>query len=348
LESNESKGMVVIHRKSKGLFAVSVVAIAALFLGTAAASAAVTGAGSSLAGSVMPNWTNGFLIKEGITVSYSSIGVEAGLAKLDSRSVDFAAADAPLSAEQAAACNDCAEIPWLFTGVDVGFRLTGVKKLNLSGEVLAGIYSGKIKTWSDPKIAELNPKAKLPKLTIKPIYPSEASGETWAFTSYLSKTSPAWKKAHGGPATVVGFPVGSGASADRGVGAAIGSTNGSLGFVSATYAAAAGTRTAAIENVAGKFVTPDVESIEAAGKSVAQVPAGGIINATNPPKTAPDAYPIAMFSYAVVPHGAPQKAFVAQFLNYAVTTGQGLVSSFDFAPLPKAVKNAARSAIAAL
>ena len=68
-----------------------------------------------------------------------------------------------------------------------------MKKINLSGKVIAGIYFGKITNWNDPKIAKLNPKTKLPNLTITPIYRSDGSGDTYAFTNYLSKISPAWK-----------------------------------------------------------------------------------------------------------------------------------------------------------
>lgn len=305
LKGTNRKGISVIRKRSKRLFPVSVVAVAALSL------------------------------------------FSAGLAKLDTRSVDFAAADAPLSPEQAAACSNCAQIPWLLTGVDVSFKLSGVKKLNLSGKVIAAIFTGKISRWNDPKIAALNPKAKLPATKIATVYPGEASGQTYAFTNYLSKVSPAWKKSVGSVSTVH-FPVGTAAKGDSGVGAAINATNGSISYVSASYASAAGPGAAAIENAAGNLESPGVESFTAAGASVKEVPASGIVNITNPPKTAPDAYPLATFGYAVVPHEAPQKAYVEQFLNYVVGPGAELGAASEIAPLPKVVKTAARSAIGAL
>jgi phosphate transport system substrate-binding protein len=345
---NESKGTRVIRRKSKGLFVASVVVAAMLSLLTAGiASAAVTGAGSNVAGAVMSNWTNGFLIKEGIAVTYSSVGGEAGLAKLDTRSVDFAAADAPMSPAQEAACNGCAQIPWLLTGVDVTYKLAGVKKLNLSGKVLLGIFSGKVTRWNDPKIAALNPKAKLPAKKITVAYPGEASGETYTFTNYLSKLSPAWKKSVGS-VDAVHFPTGTATKVDAGVVAAVSATDGSIGYVSATYASAAGLRTAAIENAAGNFEQPSVESFGAAGASADQLPASGVLNITDPPKSEADAYPLAMFGYAVVPHAAPQKAFVEQFLDYAVGPGAKMGEAFEIAPLPKTLKSAVRAAIGAL
>lgn len=333
------------RKGSSKLFVVSVVVVAVLSMSMSAlASAAVTGAGSTVAATVMPNWTNGFLIKEGIAATYSPTGVEAGLQKLDARGVDFAAVDAPLTAEQAAACNDCAQIPWYLTGVDVAYRLKGINKLDLSGPVLAAIFNGKITKWNDPKIAALNPKAKLPGTGISVVYPGEASGQSWTFTSYLAKV--AGKKSGG--TSIAHFKAGTTAAGDRGVGAAIASTDGSIGYVSATYAGAAGLKVAAIENTAGAFVAPSIESFSAAGASVKSVPASGLLDITDPAASAAKAYPLATFGYAVVPHAAPQKGFVEQFLNYAVGPGGDLGAAVEIAPLPKAVKSAARSAIGAL
>lgn len=335
----------MIRKGSLKLFVVSVVSLAVLSLSTAAlAAAALTGAGSTVAGGVMPNWTNGFLIKEGIAATYSATGVETGLQKLDARQVDFAGVDAPLSPEQAAACNACAQIPWYLTGVDVAYRLKGVNKLNLSGSVIAAIFNGKITKWNDPKIAALNPKAKLPGTKISVVYPGEASGQSWAFTGFLARS--AGKKTAG--TTTAHFKAGITGAGDRGVGAAIGSTDGAIGYVSASYAGAAGLKVAAIENAAGSFVAPSVESFTAAGATVKAVPASGIVEAVYPPASASNAYPLATFGYAVVPHAAPQKAYVEQFLNYAVGPGAELGVASEIAGLPKAVKTAARTAIGAL
>jgi phosphate transport system substrate-binding protein len=335
----------VIRKRSARLFLVSVVSVSALFMSAAAlASAAIPGAGSAVAGAVMPNWTNGFLIREGIAVTYSPIGSEAGLAKLDARSVEFAAVDSPLSPEQSAACNDCAQIPLVLTGVDIAYKLKGVSRLNLSGAVIAAIFNGKITRWNDPKIVALNPKAKLPGTKISVVYPGEASGPSYAFTSYLSKA--AGKK--NGAAAVAHFKAGTTAAGDKGVGSVVNSTNGSIGYVSATYASAASLRIAAIENAAGEFVMPSIESFGAAAATVKTVPASGVLDVTYPSESATKAYPLATFGYAVVPHAAPQKAFVEQFLDYAVGPGSKFGEAFEIAPLPKAIKAAVRSEIAAL
>jgi phosphate transport system substrate-binding protein len=159
--------------------------------GAANASAAgLTGAGSTLVAPLMANWINGFEIKEGIPVKYGAVGSGAGIAQITARTVDFGASDAPLTPEQAAACNNCVQIPWGLSAVGISYKLPGIRKLNLTGSLLASIYFGKITKWNDPKIKALNPGVKLPGLTITPVFRSDGSGTTYGFVRYLSKDQP--------------------------------------------------------------------------------------------------------------------------------------------------------------
>ena len=315
---------------------------------TASASAALTGAGSTLVAPLMTNWINGFEIKEGIPVKYSAVGSGEGIKQISNGTVDFGASDAPMTPEQEAKCSGCVTIPWALSATGLGFNIPGLKKINLSGKVIAGIYFGKITNWNDPKIAKLNPKAKLPNLAITPIYRSDGSGDTYAFTNYLSKISPAWKS-EVGYATTVGFKAGVGAKGNQGITATVAKTQGAIGYISASYLIAAGSLgVAAVENKAGNFEFPNLKNIEEAASTVKSLPASNTISITNPPKKASGAYPISTFTYAIVPHSAPQKGFLQQFLNYAITKGQAYGAALDFAPLPKVVVTAAKAAIAGL
>src|SRR3954447_3357202 len=178
---------------------------------TASASAdPLTGAGSTLVAPLMANWIATFEVKEGIPVKYGAVGSGTAISQITARTVDFGASDAPLTPEQATACNGCVQIPWALSATGLGFSIPGVKKLNLTGSILAGIYFGKITNWNDPKITKINPKAKLPNLAITPVYRSDGSGDTYAFTNYLAKVSKAWKS-EVGYATTVGFTHGVGA-----------------------------------------------------------------------------------------------------------------------------------------
>jgi len=311
---------------------------------TASASAALTGAGSTLVAPLMTNWINGFEIKEGIPVKYSAVGSGEGIKAISNGTVDFGASDAPMTPEQEAKCSGCVTIPWALSATGLGFNIPGVKKLNLSGPVIAGIYFGKITNWNDPKIAKLNPKTKLPNLAITPVYRSDGSGDTYAFTNYLSKISPAWKS-EVGVATTVGFKAGTGAKGNAGVTSLVTKTPGSIGYISASYLIAAGLGAAAVENAAGNFELPNIENIEEAASVVKKAKPNSGISIVNPPKKASKAYPISTFTYAIVPYNAGQGQFIKQFINYAITKGQSYGAALDFAPLPKNVLSAAKSAL---
>jgi len=316
--------------------------------GVANASAAgLTGAGSTLVAPLMANWINGFEIKEGIPVKYGAVGSGAGIAQITARTVDFGASDAPLTPEQATACNSCVQVPWALSATGIGFNVPGVKKLNLTGPILAGIYFGKITNWNDAKIKKVNSGVKLPNLAITPVFRSDGSGDTYTFTQYLSKISPAWKS-EVGYATTVGWKAGVGAKGNSGITATVVKTPGAIGYISASYLIAAGLGAAAVQNNAGNFALPNLKNIESAASTVKSVPSSNEISITNPPKKATTAYPISTFTYAIVPHNAPQKGFLQQFLNYAITKGQVYGAALDFAPLPKVVLSAAKSSIASL
>jgi phosphate transport system substrate-binding protein len=310
------------------LLGVALTAVLVMATGVASASAAgLTGAGSTLVAPLMANWINGFEIKEGIPVKYGAVGSGAGIAQITARTVDFGASDAPLTPEQAAKCNGCVQIPWALTATGLGFHIPGVKKLNLTGKLLAGIYFGKITNWNDPKIKKVNPKAHLPNLPITPVFRSDGSGDTYVFTNYLSKISPAWRS-EVGYATSVQFKAGVGAKGNSGVTSTVTSTNGAIGYISAEL--------------------PNLKNIESAASTVKKVPSSNEVNITNPPKKATIGYPLSTFTYAIVPHNAPQKGFLQQFVNYALTIGQKYGAALDFAPLPKVVLSASKSSVSSL
>jgi phosphate transport system substrate-binding protein len=316
--------------------------------GVANASAnGLTGAGSTLVAPLMANWISGFEIKEGIGVKYGAVGSGTGIAQITARTVDFGASDAPLTPEQAAACNGCVQIPWALSATGIGFNVPGTKKINLTGSILAGIYFGKITNWNDAKITKINPGVKLPNLAITPVFRSDGSGDTYAFTNYLSKVSKSWKN-EVGYATSVGFSHGVGAKGNAGITSTVTKTPGAIGYISASYLIAAGLGAAAVQNEAGNYELPNLKNIENAASYIKSVPSSNALSIVNPPKKAATAYPISTFTYAIVPHDAPQKGFVQQFLNYAVTIGQKYGAALDFAPLPKVVLTAAKSSIGSL
>jgi phosphate ABC transporter phosphate-binding protein len=294
----------------------------------------------------MANWISGFESGGGTSVKYAPVGSGEGIKQISNRTVDFGASDAPMTSEQAAECNGCVTIPWALSATGVGVNVPGVSKLNLSGPVLAEIFMGKITKWNAPKIAKLNPKAKLPATPITPVFRSDGSGDTYAFTNYLSKVSPAWRSQYGF-GTSVGFKAGIGAKGNTGITSSL-KTPGAIGYVAAAYLIGAGIHAAAIENAAGNFELPNLKNIEEAASVVKTVRPNSGVSIVDPSAKATKAYPISTFTYAIVPGNAPQAAAVKAFINYAITKGQAYGAALDLAPLPSVVLSAAQKALGSL
>lgn len=303
------------------------------------------GAGSTLVAPIMSQWQAAYEQANKVAVTYGAIGSGGGIEQITARTVNFGASDAPLTSSQASACKGCLEIPWALAATDVAYHVSGVPNgLHFTGPVLADIWMGKITKWNDPAIQKLNPGVKLPSTTIQPVHRTDGSGDTFAFTNYLSKVSPEFKTKIGN-ATTVNWPGGLGGKGNSGVGGVLQSTNGSIAYIAIAYVLSNKFDYGLVQNAAGHFPTPGVASIAAAADAVKTVPAGGTqgISLTNPPASASNAYPISTFTYVLVPKSG-QKSDVTsalkKFIGWAITTGQADAPKLDFAPLPQAVVSA--------
>jgi phosphate transport system substrate-binding protein len=69
--------------------------------------------------------------------------------------------------------------------------------LNLTPEIILGIFNGTITRWNDPLILKENMFEYLPDATIVPIYRYGETGTTYILTSYLSSISSEWTRVHG-------------------------------------------------------------------------------------------------------------------------------------------------------
>jgi phosphate transport system substrate-binding protein len=281
-----------------------------------------------------------------VTLTYGAIGSGGGIAQITAQTVDFGASDAPLSADQADACDGCLQVPWALAATLVSYHVSGAPaKLKLSGPVLADIYLGTITTWNDPRIAALNPGAKLPPTKITPVFRSDSSGDTYAFSDFLAKASPTWK-AQKGVSTQVSFPTGVGGKGNDGVAAVVKRTDGALGYLAISYVFGNKLDYALIRNEAGQFPVPGPDSITAAANAVKSIPPDNAISLTNPSASAPDAYPISTFTYALVPESSGKAKTLRDFLTYAIGPGQKFGAKLQFAPLPAKVLEAGRTTIA--
>jgi phosphate transport system substrate-binding protein len=305
----------------------------------------LVGAGSTLVAPLVAQWQGPYSRTQGVTITYGAIGSGGGIAQITARTVDFGASDAPLTPDQKSACHGCVMVPWALAGTTISYNVPGVAKpLRLTGPVVADMYLGSIKTWNDPKIAHLNPGVRLPSTAVHPVFRSDASGDTFAFTDYLSSVSPQWKAKVGGASTAVSWPTGTGGRGNAGVAALITQTPGAVGYVAIANAVGAQLHYAELENEAGAFVKPSSTSIAAAART-ASFRSDNSVSIVDPPASAKTAYPISTLTYALVPKSSSRLGALKTFLTYAVTTGQQYAEKLQFAPLPPNVVTKDRSII---
>jgi phosphate transport system substrate-binding protein len=237
------------------------------------------------------------------------------------------------------------QVPWALAATLLAYHVKGAPmKLKLDGPTLAGIYLGKITHWNDPAIEKLNPGASLPGTKITPVFRSDPSGDTYAFSDFLSKVSPDWKTQKG-VSTSISFATGIGGKGNDGVASTLARNDGTIGYLAISYVFANHLDYALVENAAGAFPQPGRKSIGAAAAAVTSIPADNAISITDPPASADGAYPISTFTYALVPQKSDKATLLRDFLTYAIGPGQKFGAKLQFAPLPSQVVEAGRKTI---
>ena len=318
-------------------------AVAALTLPALAGAQDLTGAGSSFAKPIYSKWAEMYNQSTGLKINYQSIGSSGGIKQLSEELVDFGASDGPMTDEQIAAAKGgpILHFPTVLGGVSITYNLPEVNRpLRFTGPVLADIYLGKITKWDDPRIAALNRGVKLPNRDIVVVHRSDGSGTTYIFTDYLSSVSSAWASGPG-KAQTIAWPVGLGGKGSEGVSGQVKQTPGGIGYVELSYAKQNNLPSALIQNAAGEWVTPTLESVTAAAAgAVAKLPATTDyrISIVNPQGRG--AYPIASFTWILIYQNQKDPAKgkkLVDFLRWAYANGESVAGSLDYAPLPNSM-----------
>ena len=310
----------------------------------------LTGAGATFPYPIYSKWFSDYhKLHPDIEINYQSIGSGGGIRQVTSGTVDFGASDGPMSDEQLASSKvKIVHIPTVMGSVVPAYNVPGVKEeLKFTGEVLAGIYLGRITTWNDNAIQSINKGATLPNTPIVVIHRAESSGTTFVFTDYLSKVSPDWK---GGPGkgTAIKWPVGLAAKGNEGVTGQIRQIEGSIGYVELIYALQNKIPFGVVKNSAGNFVKASLDTTTAAAKG-AKIPNDYRVSITNAPGS--DAYPIATFTWLLIPQKPADQAkgkILVDFLNWMLNDGQKETTELSYAPLPPEVASRVKETVKAL
>jgi phosphate transport system substrate-binding protein len=316
----------------------------AAFTASASAASTLNGAGSTLVAPLEAEWAAAYDSRTGNTVNYNPVGSGTGISQISAGTVDFGASDAPLNPTQAAGCSGCIQIPWALSATGVGYNVPGAgRKLHLSGPVLAGIYLGQITNWDAPQIKALNKGAHLPNMKITPVFRSDGSGDTYAFTNYLSHISGSWAS-RVGVGTSVSFPTGAAGKGNSGVTAVLQGTPGSIAYIAVSYLIAHHLPAVGIKNAAGNYEYPNLSNIENAAASLKHVPGNNAVSIVDPPRSAKIAYPISTFTYVIGRSSGANAGLLKSFVKFALGPGHSFGQNLDFAPLPKVVQRAANAA----
>ena len=288
-----------------------------------------------------------------VNLNYQSIGSGGGIKQHIEKTVNFAASDKALKQKEAELAPKTLHIPEAIGGIVIGYNIPEVpeKGLNLTGEIIADIYLGKITKWNDSAIVEINPGINLPDEGIIAAHRSDGSGTTFVFTDYLSTVSSDFDKFVGAGKSVPWGDVPDSkatlvaAAGNEGVAGIIRSTEYSLGYVELAYAFQTGMSFAFVENADGTaFIEPTLDSISEASSGLAD---GGLpkahedwsgVTMVNAP--GPNSYPISSFTYLLVYEDLEKSVdsleeakAVIHLIHWMITDGQEHSSKLLYVPL---------------
>src|SRR5438477_3403757 len=322
------KNFLIKHLLTTVLFCGAVV--------TSSAQMLINGAGATFPYPIYSKWFDEYAkVDPSARFNYQSIGSGGGQKQILAGTVDFGASDGPMSDENLAkAPGKILHIPTV-AGADVlTYNLPGDPKLKLDGATIVDIFLGKITTWNNPKIQAQNEGVKLPDTDIIVVHRSDGSGTTYIWVDYLSSVSKEWETKVG-RGTSVQWPVGLGGKGNEGVAGQVKQLPGTIGYVELAYARQNKLPFADLKNSAGNFVTASLESVTEA-LATAKIPDDFRFSMVNPPGE--KAYPIAGVTWLLV-YGQQKDAAkgkkLVEFLNWALTKGEGMASALDYAPLPE-------------
>ena len=301
-----------------------------------AAAQQLLGSGSTFVYPIVAKWSEAYEKISGVHIGYEPIGSSGGITEIKSGVVDFGASDAPLPPEELAH-DGLAQFPVVIGAIVPVMNLDGVApgQLRFTGQLLADIYLGKVKKWSDPAVAALNPGIKLPEQAISVIHRSDGSGTTFNWADYLSKVSTEWKTKVGAN-TLVAWPAGSGGKGNSGVAENVTRIKGAIGYVEFAYVLQKKLTYGLVQNRAGNFVIPDINSFVAATEGIDWEKTRDFYVLLNNAPGA-DAYPIVATSFVLIhkqPDNAERTRQILSFFRWALANGQELAETLGYVPLP--------------
>ena len=291
----------------------------------------LNGAGASFPASIYQRWFQE-LAGQGVRVNYQSVGSGAGVRQFISGTVDFAASDVPMKAEEIAKVSKgVVQIPMTAGAIAVAYHHKGCQ-LNLSQAQLADVFLGKITNFSQLGCAAM---------PIKVVHRSDGSGTTANFTAHLAAISPLWKSQVGVNKTVK-WPIGIGAKGNEGVAAQLNQLEGAIGYVEAAFVKDP-LQAAALTNASGQQLRPTPATEQ---EGLAAIDLGTDLTGANPNPAR--GYPRVHFSWVLLYKagtGSKAEALKKAFTYLLSDQAQAMAPELGFVSLPPDLRVKARAAL---
>lgn len=199
----------------------------------------IKGAGSSFVAPLMQELLYNYNNTYGTKITYESTGSGTGMRQVGNHLVDFAISDVFMEMEKVTKYK-VYQTPLFGSGLMIVANTKGAlddkskEPLYIPINLIADIYSGKIKYWDNPRITRINTDHHFLHKRIIPIYRSDSSGTTVIFTSYLAVHDKTWRKKYGYGKTVR-WPVGVGADGSSNIVNTLTKTKGSISYIGSPY-----------------------------------------------------------------------------------------------------------------
>jgi phosphate transport system substrate-binding protein len=310
----------------------------------------LVGSGSSVPAPLYNRWIQEFGKRNAnLQMRYVPVGTSEGIKEISHGASDFGAGEAQLT-ERERKEGGLIELPVVLIGIVPIYNLPSVhQELRLSGEVLAGIFLGDVKTWNAPQIAKLNPETTLPNVPIQVINRPAGKGSNFVFTDFLSKVSSKFR-AQVGVTPSPKWPVGEPAERSSDMADKVKNISGSIGYVEYQYAVKAGISQAAVLNPAGKFVQASIESIGAACTATEE-PRWNNFSASLSNAPGADSYPITSFTWIYLRTASSdtaRSAALSNLLDWIYTDGQQFAVQEGYPALPSQLLAAVKKKVKSL
>ena len=298
----------------------------------------LSGAGATFPFPLYEKWIEVYREEAGVRVDYQAVGSGSGIGKLLGREVDFGGTDAFLSREELEhAKEDILHIPTCLGAVTIIYHLPENPVLKFTPELISDIFLGRLSNWSDERISAVNPGVRFPDLKISVVHRSDASGTTFVFTDYLSKSNCLWRN-QVGRGKKVRWPTGMGVEGNPNIAELVKKISGSIGYVELAYAKRHHLPVALIKNRSGNFIAPTLKAVSSAAD--VPLPVDTRILITDTP--APDGYPISAFTWLIFykeqaydQRSRKRALQLGRFLWWSLHGGQKYNEELLYAPLPR-------------